>query len=657
MPRLHSHYLAEQLADYAKRNNAFAIINGLAEWLRKGKAKRAPKHITQFIETLQADENLCRDVANVLTRWLCQMRLYPLFVSAGIFSRDGFTREMSQRLYEKFNPAYKDPADLRDVFWLMFQKESDQNWLLVIPIETWITLFHLLRKHTNEYERNVAQNYVRREGFHAIEMLSIWIAAEALEPDLVRIEPKLLDRDSPFVALNREVTAWLLAKVNSEEFDDSHLYVMLEQCRKLVVVLRKKGTETGASMAVSHLLERLGQTLDRIELLLDVFAPEKTPPRSLLTLTGTLAMASAAQHSVGCLWRSSAKMLSRSITQNTSLHGEHYITHTKKGYWLMFGSAALGGVLIAIMTLFKVYLARQIDHSFLFGWASGLNYGIGFMIVFMVHGTVATKQPAMTASRFAEAVEKNDKGHALSVKLAQLLIDVVRSQMAAVLGNVVVAVSVAMLISGIFAWQHHEPILTHSEVLYHLDSVHPMGWTLWYAAIAGFWLFCSGIISGFFDNRSDYLNVRQRLRFHPILKRMLPEKIRIGFAEYMHRNYGSLMGNLCFGLLLGLTGFIGHAMEIPLDIRHVAFSSAGVGYAAVAGGLNVFVFIKYILFVLLIGLMNLFVSFALTLWVALRAREAKIDSWWAIIQAAQQILKGNKASLFFPINLPENKKK
>ena len=54
--------------------------------------------------------------------------------------------------------------------------------------------------------------------------------------------------------------------------------------------------------------------------------------------------------------------------------------------------------------------------------------------------------------------------------------------------------------------------------------MNPFGPTLWYAAIAGVWLFCSGIISGFFDNRSDYLNLRMRLRYHPVLSMLLPQK-------------------------------------------------------------------------------------------------------------------------------------
>ena len=57
----------------------------------------------------------------------------------------------------------------------------------------------------------------------------------------------------------------------------------------------------------------------------------------------------------------------------------------------------------------------------------------------MLHFTVATKQPAMTAARFAEAVEKTPQGKTVNMKLAQLLVDVFRSQSIAVLGNVLIA--------------------------------------------------------------------------------------------------------------------------------------------------------------------------------------------------------------------------
>ncbi len=638
-----------------EQNDAFALLQGVSTWMRRGKAKEAPQRVGKIIGVLSQDEALCRSVATLLCRWLCSLRLYPLLISAGIFARTGFTREMIDRVYEKLNPSVKESNDMRDVFALLFAEESDRLWLNAVPVADAQRLFALLRRCTPESDRETARRYVRQEGFQAMEMLSIWVAAENLEPDLIRLEPKLLDRDSPFVAFQREMAAWLQAKAKDEPFDIGHLSVMFDQCRQLVDKLRKKGTGAGAgsSLRVAHLLERLTQTLDRLTLLAEVFAPDEVQPNRVLHLAYVLASASAKQKGVAYLWQRSVKMLSRSIVQNAGDHGEHYITRTKKEYMGMVWSAAGGGVLIALMALFKiVYVGRHIHNPFAYGMAAGLNYGLGFALIFMLHFTVATKQPAMTASRFAAVVERNEQERDVDRKLAQLLVDVFRSQFAAVLGNVAVAMTLAALIALAYQWHEGSPILTASEAAYQIQSVNPFGATLWYAAIAGVWLFCSGIISGFFDNRSDYLNTRQRLRQHPLLKKILPESWRGRFADYMHRNYGSLMGNLCFGMLLGMTGFVGHALGLPLDIRHVAFSSANIGYAAAAGNFGVWTFAQSVFFVLLIGGVNLWVSFCLTMWIALRSCETQIESWWAIVKCVWQIAQERPLSLLLPKDLP-----
>ena len=64
-----------------------------------------------------------------------------------------------------------------------------------------------------------------------------------------------------------------------------------------------------------------------------------------------------------------------------------------------------------------------------------------------------------------------------------------------------------------------------------------------------------------------------------------------------------------FGMLLGITGVVGYLTHLPLDIRHVAFSSANVGYIAVSGQFTYSLLLQCIGFVLLIGLVNLIVSF------------------------------------------------
>ena len=161
------------------------------------------------------------------------------------------------------------------------------------------------------------------------------------------------------------------------------------------------------------------------------------------------------------------------------------------------------------------------------------------MLIHMLHCTVATKQPAMTAASFAEQVDSNEGSKAVDNKLAKLLIDVCRSQSVAVFGNVSIAVLLAAGIAWGYAYTHGQPLLNEAVTAYQLKSIEIFTQpTLWYAAIAGVWLFCSGIIAGFFDNRSDYLNLRQRLPFNPFLRKIMRPQPRRHLAAYIHKHYG-----------------------------------------------------------------------------------------------------------------------
>lgn len=648
MKRLNNETLREFIQQKLAKNDIFPLLQGLCDGLRTSPPQDRQVHLGGLIKLLKADKTLAAQLASQLCRWLCETRLYPLLISSGILPREGFGREFRFRLYEKINPSFKDNSDLRDVFFLLFDDKHDAEWLADIPLYYWDALLGVLRRALSEPEKVRLNQHLHYEGQFAIKMLSIWIAAEDLEPELMRLDRKLLDADSPFVALQREVGYWLEAQRQGRQYDDSHLQVMFSQSEALIESLKKKTATMGSSLGVAYLLERLSQTLERLAVLMQVFGGNRFLPRRILLLVGYLAGESANRHSVSALWKQSAKMLSRSITENAGDHGEHYIARDKKAYWSMFYSAAGGGVLIALMAWFKIYLGEVIDDKVLKGLAAGLNYALGFTLIFMLHFTVATKQPAMTAALFAEAVEKNPQGRAVNLKLAELLLSVFRSQTIAVAGNVLMAVGVAALISVGFQHYFAKPLLNEAQIHEQLASINPMGATLWYAAIAGVWLFCAGIISGYFDNRCNYLNMRQRLHHHPLLKKLMSDNCRQKFGNYIHDNYGSIMGNLCFGMLLGVTGVLGYLWDLPLDIRHVAFSSANVGYAVVSGELGWVIFGQSLCFALLIGLVNLIVSFSLTLSVALRSLDAEIDSWGDIIKSLWQIIKQRPMSLLVP---------
>ena len=101
-----------------------------------------------------------------------------------------------------------------------------------------------------------------------------------------------------------------------------------------------------------------------------------------------------------------------------------------------------------------------------------------------------------------------------------------------------------------------------------------------------------------------------------MLRRLLPATTRARFADFIHDHLGALASNFLFGILLGITPWIGKILELPLDIRHIAFSSANLAYATASHPEGIGVFAQGLFAVIAIGLVNLWVSFALALRVA-----------------------------------------
>ncbi|MFV2028860.1 site-specific recombinase [Neisseria sp. S1] len=650
-----SAHLKNLLVDSLAQPEFADTLKHIISFLRRGKPTQANERFDILLEILQNNHEIGTCFSERLHQWLSSIHVYPALVGLGIFSRNGFGREMAMRLYERFSPSFKDLKNLKDVFLYLFRSGDDQ-WLQNTGLRQWLNLYTLVHEKAAPSLIESSRRQITQSRLHALEMLSIWIAAEALEPDLIRLEPKLLEVNSAFLALQHEVNDLIdHYQHNDTPYDTAHIEVMLQQSRDTVARLRRKGAGAGAgsSVKVAHLLERLSQTLDRLNLLLGIQTQTDDSKRMRLSLQllDNLTIAAVEQHSTSLLRRRSIKMLAKSITENTSGRGENYITRNRSEYWRMLRSAAGGGVLIALMALNKMHIGNMGFGEFTTSFLSGLNYGLGFMLIHMLHFTVATKQPAMTAASFAEEVERTEKGRAVEQRLSRLLIDVGRSQSIAVFGNVSISIILAALIAFTFAKTTGTALLDENAVAYQIKSIQPFTQpTLLYAGIAGIWLFCSGIISGFFDNRANYLDLRRRLTVQPLLRKLLPSRPRAKLADYLHRQYGSLAGNFIFGMLLGMTGWVGHILGLPLDIRHVAFSSANIGYAAVSGNIGFLAFLWSLLGVLLIGVVNLWVSFTLALWVALRSRDAKIDSLSKLLKTVWAQIKANPLNLIFPVH-------
>jgi site-specific recombinase len=211
----------------------------------------------------------------------------------------------------------------------------------------------------------------------------------------------------------------------------------------------------------------------------------------------------------------------------------------------------------------------------------------------------------------------------------------VRSQLAAIFGNVVLAIPVAMLIAWLWLAISGSPFVSVEKSAKLLAEINPFtSGAVIYAGIAGVCLFLSGLIAGYHDNLAAYDKIPQRLRALGWLSRLLGRSRLDRLAGYIENNLGAIAGNFYFGCLLGGMAGLGVLLGLPIDIRHIAFSSAFSGFALVGleFDLGVRLVLVTVLGLVLIGLTNLLVSFSLAIYVAMRSRKVTFQHWRMLLR-------------------------
>ena len=181
-----------------------------------------------------------------------------------------------------------------------------------------------------------------------------------------------------------------------------------------------------------------------------------------------------------------------------------------------------------------------------------------------------------------------------------------------------------------------------------IDPIH--GLAVFYAAIAGVCLFLSGLIAGHHDNLAMYNRIPQRLKQLRWLERLLGKARLSRVADYVENNLGALAGNFYFGCMLGGMTAIGVLFGLPVDIRHITFSSAYLGFSLI--GLDFAMPSQELLLgalgIVLIGLTNLVVSFTLALSVAMKARKAAFTQWRTLLRNLGRRFRQKPGEFFLP---------
>ena len=555
-----------------------------------------------------------------------------LLTESGLLPYRPFGAELRRRLGYKLLPPRHDPTRLHD--WLdALITPRDRIWLAVTDPADWTRVCDLLelRQLFRRGEPGVLTN--------AINSLSHRIAAGGLDPELLRIDPELEDYDSPFLALHHEVDAWLRGAAE----DTRQIDVLLEQCDEALDRVRRRSKELGTSVELTQHSTRLTQQMARMRSLIALTDPLTERPHDLLVrLFVELVGTADARHSLASLLRDTTGRLTRQITEFASQTGEHYVADGWVALKKMFWGAAGGGVIVAGMALLKTRVVALHLAPLQEALLVSLNYALGFVLIYLLHLTIATKQPAMTASLFARTLAEVRGQAAQQRLLNEFAARVWRSQAAAILGNMLFAFATAAAIALALAAAGRAAVTPDkaAQLLTEIDPFH--GAALFYAAVAGAGLFLAGIVSGYYDNQCVYHDIPERLLRLKLPPRLLGTQRWGRVVEYLRPRWGGIAGNLFFGFYLGMMSAFGTLAGLPLDIRHIAFSAANLGYAwqAFDWQLAAPVVLVAIAGVVLIGLVNLTVSFSLAFYVALRAtRSSRQGSGELLLRGLFAILK------------------
>ena len=321
------------LRHYAERQDdqPVELLADLVAQMRPGRHQ----HSDHAVHAIQA---LCH-VLNHHPEYVAQLRAailtllgerkpVSLIVDAGIHPNSGFFSELWRRIGHKFLPEAVDPAYLKDLFGQIFSEPDDERWVLVVPDTVWMQLLTALRLHEAPPALREA---CRKSLFDAAQVLSYRLSALGLEPELIRNLPELEDHSSPFIMQNAEFGSFLAApEANAAAI--RHILVMLDQCRKIIAKIRRASSQTGTSIRLTFLLQRISQHVQRLELLLDIIArqlAQEDAQALYIKLLKTLVYAECHKNDVRQHWRENMELLALRVTENASRTGEHYITETR----------------------------------------------------------------------------------------------------------------------------------------------------------------------------------------------------------------------------------------------------------------------------------------------------------------------------------------
>lgn len=644
------------------------FIFDLVDYYRQKYHKKTPIELSELLSETRNDKEKASFFRQKLSSVFSNKKKVTLMTDASLLNSVSFFKELRRRLSHQLIPDQPSHDSIQYVLNQIFYKPSDANWLRTVPMEQWCELFDILSLPT--FYDDSKNKTTSKEILLAIMILSQRMGGFALQTDVMRMVPEYSSLQSPFIALDEELNAIYKnmelkgkAYLDMEEhrLDYKQLNILAEQCEDFVEQAIDNISKYGVSFNVNQTLLLIRQQIQRIRKLYNyLFINQEDKRIKTVDYYLNLVKINSKKNNIRKLIDDSVYNITYEITNYTGKTGEHYITSGSKEYFSMLKTALQGGFIVAFMCLIKIHLSKIHSSEFIHALNYSLNYAIGFTIIYLTGSTLATKQPAMTASTIAKTLEninvsnqkeKNRQYSEFSALFARLF----RSQFIAFVGNVFGAFPIAMLLIFIttYFFNYNFAESKSAVLLAELDIRQTP--VFFHSCIAGVFLFLSGIIAGNTASVNNFTNFYYRLSEHPVLKEVVGKERMLKVSDWMRKKWPGVISNVWFGFFMGSTGIIGTFLGLPLDIRHITFASGNLAYGLFGGHFQIpiDIIVWCIMGIGIIGFGNFIVSFSLSLGIALRSREVPLYELKNLMKSVWIRFKKQPMTFFLPVGIKE----
>ncbi len=618
----------------------------LLQWIRAGDPVTGVQYV---LHRLNDAPDLRERVLTLLAHCLNEWHTSSLLADMGFAPRPALLSELGDRLRQRLLPASPDTQDLASLFGLFFHVKEDVQWMDALDQ---VTLERLGEVLAQAWARTTCGSW-QPVFLAALGLLAGQVRAAGLSREL-----RLRMGDSQAVTQ----TFVQLARA-AEDFSDvyeqsdmlqvhqqaQYLRGLIDRCVILTQGVHEHLEAYGISVDVVFMIDQIQARCVRMEQLLDsLLAPQ--PHAALRALMLGLMRQAHARQSVRGLFTEHYAMLSRLVAERNAETGEHYITRNRSEYMDMLRRAAGGGLVIVGTTFAKFFLMVLGLSAFWAGFAAGANYAVSFVLIHLLHWTVATKQPAMTAPALAAKL-KQTHTDAEVASFVDEVAHLIRSQVAGIVGNLAVVAPVVLLVQALAWLVMGQPLIDDAQARYVLKNLTLLGPTVLLAAFTGVLLFASSLIAGWFENWFVWHRLDSALQWHPRARALLGPERAQRWARWWRSNISSLAANVSLGLMLGITPVLASFFGLPLDVRHVTLSTGQIAAALGTLGtaaLHEPAFWWCVAAIPLTGLFNVGVSFVLALRVAARSRGVRVNDQQRLARALGRRLIEQPGSFLLP---------